>query len=98
MATSLTLCTVPVFFATSEGQTRRIADRFASVLRGEGVDSSPYEIGTLDGVTLDWSRVRGAIVGASVHVGKHQREAHAFASAQGSRLNAVPSLFYSVSL
>jgi menaquinone-dependent protoporphyrinogen oxidase len=98
MATSLTLCTVPVFFATSEGQTRRIADRFATLLRGEGVDSYPYDVGTLDGVTLDWSRVRGVILGASLHAGKHQPAAHAFASSHASRLGAVPSLFFSVSL
>ena len=48
--------------------------------------------------TLDWSGVRAAVVGASLHVGRHQPAAYAFVSANAGRLNAVPSIFFSVSL
>ena len=98
MTTHTSLCAVPVFFATSEGQARRIADRFASILRQEGLDSRPYDMTSLAHATLDWSGVRAAVVGASLHVGRHQPAAYAFVSANAGRLNAVPSIFFSVSL
>jgi menaquinone-dependent protoporphyrinogen oxidase len=87
-----------VFFATSEGQTRRIAERFASVLRKNGLDSASYDVCDLERAAIDWTRVEGVILGASLHAGKHQRAAHAFASSQAARLNARPSMFFSVSL
>ena len=98
MAIQLTLCSVPVFFATSEGQTRRIAERFASVLRKDGLESVTYDVGDLEHAVINWSKVDGVILGASLHAGKHQRQAHGFASSQASRLNALPSMFFSVSL
>lgn len=98
MPTPLLLATVPVFYATSEGQTRRIAARFVAVLRAEGVDACAYDVGALDEVDADWRQVRGAILGASIHAGRHQRTAHAFASQFSARLNGVPSIFFSVSL
>lgn len=98
MATDISLCAVPVFFATGEGQTRRIADRVTSILRQEGLDSRPYDMSSLAGATLDWSGMRAAVVGASIHVGRHQKAAHAFVSANAGHLNAVPSTFFSVSL
>jgi len=98
MATNISLCTVPVFFATSEGQTRKIAERFAAVLRDEGVASTTYDVAELEDEVIDWTLVRGVIVGASLHAGKHQSAAHAFVSTHASRLNRVPSLFFSVSL
>lgn len=98
MATPLILATVPVFYATSEGQTRRIATRFAATLRTEGIEACAYDVSALEDVDSDWRHVRGAIVGASIHAGRHQRTAHAFASQHSARLNAVPSIFFSVSL
>ena len=98
MATNLSLCAVPVFFASSEGQTRRIADRIATLLQREGLDSRPYDMASLGHATLDWSGVRAAVVGASIHVGRHQPAAHAFVSAHVGHLNATPSAFFSVSL
>lgn len=98
MPIQLTLCAVPVFFATSEGQTRRIAERLAAVLRNNGLDSVTYDVADLEHAAIDWTHVSGAILGASLHAGKHQSHAHAFASSQASRLNARPSMFFSVSL
>jgi menaquinone-dependent protoporphyrinogen oxidase len=42
--------------------------------------------------------VRGAALGASLHLQKHQPEATAFARLHHATLSAVPSLFFSVSL
>ena len=91
-------CEVPVFFATSEGQTRRIAERLAAALHGHGIDSRAIDIAGADAALIDWTKVRGALVGASIHVGKHQKTADRFVRAHVSDLNAVPSAFFSVSL
>jgi menaquinone-dependent protoporphyrinogen oxidase len=98
MATKLTLPSFPVFFATSEGQTRLIAERFASILRQDGLESAAYDVADLHGVVVDWAPVRGAIVGASIHVGKHQRSVTDFVAANVDELNQRSSLFFSVSL
>jgi menaquinone-dependent protoporphyrinogen oxidase len=92
-------CEVPVFFASSEGQTALIAIRLAAVLRHEhGLDSQAIDVSTPEAQAFDWSRVRGALVGASIHIGRHQKSAARFVHAHAADLNAVPSAFFSVSL
>ena len=91
-------CDLPVFFATTEGQTRRIAERLAATLRGDGFDSRAIDVATPDAAAFDWSRARGAIVGASLHGGRHQKTARTFVRAHARDLNRVPSAFFSVSL
>jgi menaquinone-dependent protoporphyrinogen oxidase len=92
-------CEVPVFFASSEGQTALIAIRLAAVLRYEyGLDSQAIDVSTPEAQAIDWSRVRGALVGASIHIGRHQKSADRFVHAHAAQLNAVPSAFFSVSL
>ena len=91
-------CEVPVFFATTEGQTRRIARRLASVLHDLGLDSCAIDVAGPDAADIDWTRVRGAFVGASLHGGKHQRAATRFVRKHAADLNDIPSAFYSVSL
>jgi menaquinone-dependent protoporphyrinogen oxidase len=92
------ICEVPVFFATSEGQTRRIATRIASVLRLLGFESCALDVAGREAANLDWTHVRGAIVGASLHAGKHQKTAQRFVAAHARDLSRVPSAFFSVSL
>jgi menaquinone-dependent protoporphyrinogen oxidase len=91
-------CEVPVLFASTEGQTALIAIRLAAVLHGHGLDSQAIDVSTPDAETIDWSRVRGALVGASLHMGRHQRSAAHFVQRHAIELNAVPSAFFSVSL
>jgi menaquinone-dependent protoporphyrinogen oxidase len=92
------MCEVPVFYATTEGQARRIAERFAERLRARGFASLAMDIGNADRSQTDWSQVRGVVLGASLHAGKHQASALAFARAHAADLNARPSVFFSVSL
>lgn len=89
---------LPVFFASTEGQTHTIADRLAAVLRGEGFDSRAIDLRDLEAAHLDWARVRGAIIGASLHAGRHQTEVSNFVRSHVADLNARPSTFFSVSL
>jgi menaquinone-dependent protoporphyrinogen oxidase len=92
------MCEVPVFYATTEGHTRRIAQYVAHQLRQHGLDSEAIEI-TSDGWAYTaWDRLRGVVVGASLHIGKHQKQACTFARRFHRELSAVPSVFFSVSL
>jgi menaquinone-dependent protoporphyrinogen oxidase len=88
---------VPVFYATTEGQTRRIAEAIAASLRYEGLDSEALELAATTPLP-DWSQLAGAVVGASVHAGHHQREASAFIKREAHQLEIKPSAFFSVSL
>jgi menaquinone-dependent protoporphyrinogen oxidase len=89
---------IPVFYATTEGQTRRIAERIAGELRTHGLNSTAIDVTTAAAALADWDQVRGVILGASIHAGHHQAGASEFARTFQGRLNAVPSAFFSVSL
>jgi menaquinone-dependent protoporphyrinogen oxidase len=88
---------IPVFFATTEGHTRKIAEAIAAVLREEGYDSEALDLAREKDPPA-WLNVAGAVIGASLHGGRHQREARAFAAREARHLNARPSAFFSVSL
>jgi menaquinone-dependent protoporphyrinogen oxidase len=92
------MCDVPVFYATSEGQTRRIAERIAGILRAQGFDSLALDVGSPEPPRIDWQYVQGAFLGASVHAGRHQKTAEIFARVNSAELTARPSAFFSVSL
>ena len=94
MSTSIT---VPVFFATTEGQTRRIAEQIASTLRQRGLDSEARDLSAAL-PPVDWLNVRGIVLGASIHAGRHQKIAQAFAKTEARHLAVRPSAFFSVSL
>ena len=92
------MCEIPIFYATTDGQTRRIAERLAADIRAMGLSSVAMDMASPATAEIDWSLVRGAIVGASVHGSAHQPVADAFVSKHAPRLNAVPSAFFSVSM
>lgn len=87
-----------MLFASTEGQTALIAIRLAAVLHEHGFDSQAIDVSTPEAEAIDWSRVLGALVGASLHQGHHQKSAARFVRAHAGNLNAVPSAFFSVSL
>jgi menaquinone-dependent protoporphyrinogen oxidase len=89
--------TVPVFYATTEGQTKRIADAIASVLREQGFDSEAVSMSSTFRPP-DWPHIASAVVGASLHGGRHQRSAGDFITRETAQLNDRPSAFFSVSL
>jgi menaquinone-dependent protoporphyrinogen oxidase len=92
------MCEVPVFYATTDGQTSRIAEYLAGILRERGLDSRAIDLAAAQAPAIDWGQVRAVILGASLHAGRHQDAATVFARAQHDRLNARPSAFFSVSL
>jgi menaquinone-dependent protoporphyrinogen oxidase len=92
------MCDIPVFYATTEGQTRRVAERIASRFRERGLSSEALRVGAPDAEAVDWSAARAIVVGASLHGGRHQKEAARFIRTYRHRLNAGVSAFFSVSL
>jgi menaquinone-dependent protoporphyrinogen oxidase len=95
---ALVACDIPVFYATSEGQTRRIAERLVAAFRERGFASRAFDVASSDADCIEWKRVRAAVVGASLHGSRHQRAARAFVRDHAADLNARPSAFFSVSL
>jgi menaquinone-dependent protoporphyrinogen oxidase len=85
-----------IFYATREGQTRRIAVRIAADLRKLGADVDVFDVRT--SAPIAWSHYSTACVAASVHRGHHEREMVAFAKAHRAELERVSAAFVSVTL
>ena len=92
------MCEVPVFYATTEGQTRRIAETLAKNLGEMGIDSRAVDVTGAEAAAFSWTGARAVVLGASVHAGKHQGQAEAFVRANLVEFNDRPSVFLSVSL
>lgn len=83
-------------YGTVEGQTAHIADYVAEVIRAHG-----HQADTADLKHTDDSLPRGydgVIVGASVHMGKHEAYVRDFVLRNRTELERVPSALISVSL
>ena len=86
-----------VLYASSEGQTARVAEHVASLARDRGHDVSQFEIDDAP-ADLDLRDYDGVVLGASIHLGKHQKRARRFIETNREALDAVPSAFFQVSL
>ena len=84
-------------YGTTEGQTRKIASFAADRLSSRGhtvvlVDASDPPS------ALDVGRFDGALIAASLHVGRYQSSVVHFVRQHSAALDAVPNAFISVSL
>ena len=91
-------CDIPVFYATTHGQTRRIAENLVATFRGKGFTSCALDVARPDAIRVDWDHTEATVVIASLHAQKHQRAAAAFCRQSAHYLNRRPSVFLSVSL
>ena len=86
-----------VLYATTEGQTRKIARHVMAVLSGLGLGVELMNVTeAADG--LDLGRYDRAVLAGSLHAGGYQPALAAFATAHAAELNAMPTLFLAVSL
>jgi menaquinone-dependent protoporphyrinogen oxidase len=90
--------TIAVLYATREGQTRRIAEHVAATLRARDYVVDVIDIGRELPAKFDLTRYAAAVVAASVHIGKHEKEMVAFVKAHRAELERIPTAFLSVSL
>lgn len=83
-------------YGTTEGQTAKIADFIAYVLRGRGHDVTMIDVkDTADTIPDGYDAV---MVGASIHMGKHDKHVVDFVSKNQDTLARMSSAFFSVSL
>jgi len=83
-------------YGTSEGQTAKIAEYIADVIRGHGHKAHTADI-KRSGDTLP-DGYDAVIVGASIHMGKHDAHVGNLVRKNLAVLERLPSAFFSVSL
>ena len=83
-------------YGTTEGLTARISEYVADVVRGHGHEADAVDIkGSGAPKPDDYDAV---IVGASIHMGKHEDYVLDFVRENRDALERVPSAFFSVSM
>jgi menaquinone-dependent protoporphyrinogen oxidase len=85
-----------VFYATREGQTRKIAEYVSSGLGAKGSEVDIRNVRDAGDVTLD--AYGGVVLAASVHAGTHEREMMRFIRHHLPELDRIPNAFLSVTL
>lgn len=83
-------------YATTEGQTAKIAEYIAEVMRAHGHEAHTMDIKRSgDAVPAGYD---GVIVGASIHMGKHDKSVSDYVRKNRATLERLPSALFSVSL
>lgn len=83
-----------IAFHTTEGQTEKIADRIAEVLRGDGMS---VDVDTADSAPAP-DDYDGVVIGGSIHAGRYASALSDYVKANVAALNAMPSALFQVSL
>lgn len=91
------MASVLVAYATGEGQTAKVAERLVDHLVEQGHTADARAVDQMAG-TVDFDPYDGVLVGASIHMGKHQGTVRTFASEHRDALAARPSGFFEVCL
>jgi menaquinone-dependent protoporphyrinogen oxidase len=86
-----------VLYATTEGQTARIAERMAARLRSNGHVVESHSADAIP-AGLDWAQFDGIIIGAAIHYGHHPAYLRTLVRRHRAALAARPCAFFSVSL
>ena len=94
----LVSCDIPVFYATTHGQTKRIAERLVEMFREKGFTSRAIDVASGNAYDMNWDLAEAAVVTASLHAHRHQRAAARFCARHARHLSVRPSVFLSVSL
>lgn len=84
-----------ISYGTSEGQTATIAEYLADVIRAQGHEAYTIDISSGGPGPNGYDAV---IVGASIHMGKHENYVRNFVRQNRDTLERLPSAFFSVSL
>ena len=84
-----------VFFATREGQARKVAERVGPALVDLGLEAAVHDVTDAEAATA-LARSEAVVLVGSVPLGKHERELLEFVRRTGARLDEMPSAFVSV--
>lgn len=85
-----------IAYGTSEGHTARIAQYLADLIRGAGHETYPVNVERASAPGPDG--YDAVIVGASIHMGKHERCVRDYVRENRDALERLPSAFFSVSM
>jgi menaquinone-dependent protoporphyrinogen oxidase len=85
-------------YATGEGQTTKVATRIADALAERGHETTTVELGGGSGADVDVEAHDAVLVGASIHMGKHQKAVRRFVESHREALAGRPTAFFQVSL
>lgn len=86
-----------ILYGTGEGQTAKIAQRIATTISERGHEATVIDVrDRTDSFALNG--YDAVIVGASIHVGKHQEAIREFVSENRDTLAGMPTVFFQVSL
>lgn len=88
---------VLILYATREGQTRRIAEHLAASIRACDWNTDALDVRALP-AGFELRNYSAAVLAASVHMGRHEREMIAFVREHRATLEGMPTAFLSVSL
>lgn len=91
------MASVAVIFATSEGQTRKVAEKLVDHLGELGHAAESFDVKRLPG-DLDLAGHDAVLVGGSIHLGKHHKRLTSFVRTHRDELATMPSGFFQVSL
>ncbi len=88
---------IAILYATREGQTEKIAEFFAWALRARGIETDVHDVRDLDD---DWALApyATAILAASLHAGRYEREMVEFARDHRDALVSLRAAFVPVTL
>jgi menaquinone-dependent protoporphyrinogen oxidase len=83
-------------YGTTQGQTAKIAEYMANVIRGHGHEAQALDLKRSKDAPLEG--YDAAIIGGSIHMGKHEEHVADFVRQNRVTLERLPSAFFSVSL
>jgi len=92
----LDMTKILIAYGTTEGHTARIAECIADVIRGQGHEADALDLKRSRDAVMD--PYDAAIVGGSIHMGKHDEHVRDFVRRNRAALERRPSAFFSVSL
>ena len=88
---------IAILYGTTEGQAAKISEHIAEIARDRGDEAEAMHIKDVP-TNLPLEEYGAVIVGASIHMGKHEDYARDFVKKNHEPLERVPSAFFSVSL
>jgi len=90
----LDMTKILIAYGTTEGHTARIAECIADVIRGQGHEADALDLKRSRDAVMD--PYDAAIVGGSIHMGKHDEHVRDFVRRNRAALERRPSAFFSV--
>jgi|KBSMisStandDraft_5_1062788.scaffolds.fasta_scaffold08258_6 menaquinone-dependent protoporphyrinogen oxidase len=92
------MANVLVAFATHDGQTRKVAERIATVLRVRHHAVELLDLGRPPPETLDLSQFQAVLLGSPIRAQGYLRPVVRFVQSHRTELERLPTLFFSVGL